>query len=165
MSRYSSLLSSPGGGFFTPLALIRIAFGLFFFASGFNKVFVPANQSIMLETITEAGIPFPQFMAVFVAACETVFGLLLAIGLLTRLSALVLLCISTVAFFTVGLHHIPPHINLLTWYSWLLYLPESGYILMAILLIVQGSGPWGVDRWIHQRIHQGDCAAPRVSRA
>jgi putative oxidoreductase len=165
MNRYLPVLSSPGGRCFAPLALIRIAFGLFFFASGFNKVFVPENQALMLETMIEAGIPFPAFMAVFVAACETVFGLLLAIGLLTRLSALVLLCISTVALFTVGLHHIPPHINLLTWYSWLLYLPESGYILMAILLIVQGCGPWGVDRWIHQRLHQGDSAAPGVSQA
>ena len=165
MSRYSALLSSPGGGFFTPLALVRIAFGLFFFASGFNKVFVPANQAIMLETITEAGIPFPHFMAVFVAACETVFGLLLAIGLLTRLSALVLLCISTVALFTVGLHHIPADLNLLTWYSWLLYLPESGYILMAMLLMVQGCGPWGLDRWIHQRLHEGDRPSQGVSQA
>jgi len=163
MSRYSALLSSPGGGFFTPLALIRLAFGLFFFASGFNKLFVPANQVLMLETITEAGIPFPQFMAVFVAACETVFGLLLTIGLLTRLSALVLLCISTVALFTVGLHQIPANLNLLTWYSWLLYLPESGYILMSIVLIVQGCGPWGVDRWIHQKLHQGDSAGHGVS--
>jgi len=153
MLRYSALLSSPGGRCFMPLALIRIAFGLFFFASGFNKLFVPENQAIMLETITAAGIPLPQFMAVFVAACETVFGLLLAIGLLTRLNALVLLCISTVALLTVGLHHIPPNLNLLTWYSWLLYLPESGYILMSILPMVQGCGPWGLDRWIHQRLH------------
>ncbi|WON75821.1 DoxX family protein [Serratia sp. UGAL515B_01] len=147
MSQYLSLLfRSPGNASFLPLTLMRIAFGLFFFSSGFNKVFVPANQAIMLETITEAGIFFPAFMAVFVATCETLFGLLLAFGLFTRLSALVLLVINLVALFTVGLHHIPSGLNLITWYSWLLYLPESCYILMCIMLIVQGCGPWGVDR-------------------
>jgi putative oxidoreductase len=151
MARCLSLFQSPGSTFFLPLTLMRVAFGLFFFASGFNKVFVPANQALMLETITEAGIPFPEVMSVFVASCETLFGLLLAAGLLTRLGALVLMIINLVALFTVGLHHIPGGINLLTWYSWLLYLPESGYILMCITLIVQGCGPWGIDRLIAQR--------------
>ena len=78
----------------------------------------------------------------------TLCGLLLAFGFLTRLGALVLMIISLVALFTVGLHHIPANLNLLTWYSWLLYLPESGYILMCLLLLVQGCGPWGIDRAI-----------------
>ncbi|WP_455845795.1 DoxX family protein [Pantoea agglomerans] len=151
MARCLTLFKSPGSAAFLPLTLMRVAFGLFFFASGFNKVFVAANQALMLETITEAGIPFPAFMSVFVASCETVFGLLLALGLFTRLGALVLLVISLVALFTVGLYHIPSDLNLLTWYSWLLYLPESSYILMCLMLIVQGCGPWGIDRLIAQR--------------
>lgn len=151
MPRFLNLFASPGGRVFLPLTLMRIAFGLFFFASGFNKVFVPANQAQMLETITEAGIFYPAFMAVFVASCEALFGLLLAFGFLTRLGALVLMIISLVALFTVGLHHIPANLNLLTWYSWLLYLPESGYILMCLLLLVQGCGPWGIDRAIAAR--------------
>ncbi|MDN5249848.1 MAG: DoxX family protein, partial [Alphaproteobacteria bacterium] len=114
-------------------------------------VFVPASQALMLETITEAGIPFPTFMAVFVASCEALFGLLLAGGFLTRLSALVLMIISLVALLTVGVHHIPAGLNALTWYSWLLYLPESGYILICMMLMVQGCGPWGVDRVIARR--------------
>lgn len=145
MSFLHRLLRTPAGATFLPLTLMRIAFGLFFFASGFNKVFVPENQALMLETITEAGIPFPAVMAVFVASCEMVFGLLLAAGFLTRLCALVLIIINFVALFTVGLHQIPDGLNLLTWYSWLLYLPESCYILMCLMLIVQGSGPWGMD--------------------
>ena len=69
MSRYLPLFNSPGGVASLPLTLMRVAIGLFFFASGFNKVFVPASQMMMLETITEAGIPFPALMAVFVASC------------------------------------------------------------------------------------------------
>ncbi|WP_343554827.1 DoxX family protein [Pantoea sp.] len=154
MARCLALFRSPGSYCFLPLTLMRVAFGLFFFASGFNKVFVPANQALMLETITEAGIPFPEVMSVFVASCETLFGLMLAFGLLTRLGALVLMIISLVALSTVGLHHIPDGLNLLTWYSWLLYLPESSYILMCVMLMVQGCGPWGIDRLIAQRCSQ-----------
>jgi len=99
----------------------------------------------MLETITDAGIPYPTIMAVFVSACETAFGGLLALGLLTRLSALVLMIISIVALLTVSIYQIPSGINPMTWYSWLFYLPESGYILIALTLIIQGCGPYGVD--------------------
>lgn len=147
-----ALFQTPGTRSFIPLAIMRITLGMFFFASGFNKVFMPENQAMMLETITEAGIPFPAFMAFFVAGCETLFGLLLAVGLLTRLSAMVLMIISLVALFTVGLHHIPANLNLLTWYSWLFYLPESAYIVICLLLVVQGGGPLSVDRPVAQHL-------------
>jgi len=152
MTYLLALFQTPGTRSFIPLAIMRIALGVFFFASGFNKVFVPENQAMMLETITEAGIPFPAFMAFFVASCETLFGLLLATGFLTRLSALVLMIISLVALFTVALHHIPANLNLLTWYSWLFYLPESAYIVICLLLIVQGGGPLSIDRSVAKRI-------------
>lgn len=151
MPRWFYLFRSPGSVSFLPLTLMRVAFGLFFFAAGFNKLFVTYNKALMLETMIEAGIPFPSVMAIVVAAFETVFGLLLAVGLLTRISALVLMIISLTALFTVGLHHIPGELNLLTWYSWLLYLPESSYILMSILLVIQGCGPLGLDRLIVRR--------------
>ncbi|KAA5971607.1 DoxX family protein [Pantoea sp. M_9] len=146
------LLSASGEKCSLPLTVARIAVGLFFFASGFNKVFVPANQQLMLDTLTDAGIFFPGFMAPFVAACEMVFGLLLAMGFMTRLSSGVLMIISLVALCTVGIHQIPENLNLLTWYSWLLYLPESGYILMCLFLLVQGGGPVAVDRVIARRL-------------
>lgn len=152
MTYLLALFQTPGTRNFIPLTIIRVALGLFFFASGFNKVFVPDNQALMLETITEAGIPFPEFMAFFVASCETLFGLLLAVGSLTRLCALVLMIISLVALFTVGLHHIPENLNLLTWYSWLFYLPESTYIVICLLLVVQGGGPLSIDRTVARRL-------------
>lgn len=152
MTYLQALFQTPGTRSFIPLAIMRIALGAFFFSSGFNKVFVPENQAIMLETITEAGIPFPALMAFFVAGCETLFGLLMAVGFLSRLCALVLMIISLVALFTVGLHHIPPDLNLLTWYSWLFYLPESAYIVICLVLIVQGGGPLSLDRFFARRL-------------
>ncbi|MNT28853.1 hypothetical protein D3C72_1645650 [compost metagenome] len=94
----------------------------------------------------EAGLPYPTFMATFVAGNEALFGFLLVLGLLSRLSASVLLVINIVALMTIGIHQIPADVTGLEWYSWLLYLPESVYILLCILISVQGSGPWGLDR-------------------
>lgn len=105
----------------------------------------------MLETIADAGIHFPAVMSIFVAICETLFGLFLAAGLLTRISALVLMIISLAALFTVELSQISGGIKI-SWYSWLLDLPQSGYVLMCVMLIVQGCGPYGIDRAIYRRI-------------
>lgn len=134
-----------------PLSIARIALGLFFFTSGFNKLFVTANQQLLLETLTDAGIPFPAVMAVFVAFCECVGGLMLAVGLLTRLNALILFIISTVALLTVGIHTIPQGLNGLTWYSWLLYLPESLYMLLSTLSIFYGGTRLSADSWLEKK--------------
>jgi len=91
-------------------------------------------------------------MAPFVAGCEMVFGLCVAVGFVTRLSSSALMTISLVALFTVGIHQIPESLNFLTWYSWLLYLPEASYILICFFLLVQGSGPFAIDHMILKRL-------------
>jgi len=126
-------------------ALLRLVLGTFFFSSGFNKVFTLHGQQVMLETITSAGVPFPSVMAIVVASFECFGGLLLAFGLLSRLWALALLVISTVALFTVGLGQIPGNINFITWYSWLFYLPEPLYIVIALTILIDGPGKFALD--------------------
>lgn len=133
------------------LFLYRVLIGLFFFASGYNKLFTEAGQAIMLETITKAGIPFPEYMAWFVASVELGAGALLAIGFLSRFSALALWVISFVAMIKVGIYSIPAGIDLLTWYSWLLYLPETLYMILLLVIVVQGSGTLGLDHLIGKR--------------
>ncbi|HDR9511003.1 DoxX family protein [Burkholderia cepacia] len=134
-----------------PLTLLRIAIGSFFFASGFTKLVVPANQAAMLETLTQAGIPFPQWMAPIVSGFEVLAGVLLTIGFASRLGALILATISLTALVTVGTRAIPPHLGAIAWYSWLLYLPEMLYLLVCFLICVQGSGPWSIDARLCRR--------------
>lgn len=140
-----------GGWRLFPLALARFSIGAFFFASGFNKMFMAANRELMLRTITDAGIPFPHVMAVVVTACELFGGLSLAFGLLARPAALVLLSISAVALLTVGVYQIPQGLDFISWYSWLMYLPEAGYILICLMICVQGGGPASADLAIHRK--------------
>ena len=62
------------------ILLARFAVGLLFLLSGAGKLFRSDRRETMLQTLREAGIPFPQFNASFVSVVEFVFGLLLVLG-------------------------------------------------------------------------------------
>lgn len=134
---------------YIPLVIMRVMFGLFYFTSGFNKVFVEANQQALLETLTQVGIPFASFMSPVVACCEMVFGLCLAIGFFTRVSALALFIISFMALLLVEINAIPSGVNLITWYSYLFYLPSVCYIVMSLVFIFSGSVRLSFDRFFN----------------
>ncbi|WP_148242060.1 DoxX family protein [Enterobacter asburiae] len=134
-----------------PVLLCRLVLGIFFFTAGFNKLFVPENQLLMVDTMTDAGIPFPALMAVVVAFLECTMGLLLTLGLFTRLSALILCIISTVALVTIGIYTIPQGLNLMAWLSWLFYLPETLYMVLCLLLITWGGTLYSLDGWLVKR--------------
>lgn len=121
--------------------LIRFLAGGVFFTEGVKKFLFAAQWgSGRFERI---GIPWPQFTGPFVGVVEIVGGLLLFVGLLTRLGALALLIDICVAIATTK---IP-------------ILVKSGFFAMedpartdysmlmstAFLLIV-GGGRWSLDR-------------------
>jgi len=114
---------------------IRISIGLFFLTTGYNKLFVETNQLIMLETIRSAGIPFPELMAPVVSAFEFIAGLFLVLGLLTQISAIILLFICITALITVGIYSIPQGIDLITWVSWFFYIHDLLYIFILLFII------------------------------
>lgn len=105
----------------------------------------------MLDTLHDAGIPFPAVMAVVVAFLECFMGMLLTLGLFTRFSALTLMIISSVALATIGIYTIPPGLNLIAWLSWLFYLPEALYIVLGLVLMSLGGTCYSVDGWLVKR--------------
>ncbi|SEB10692.1 putative oxidoreductase [Pedobacter hartonius] len=103
----------------------------------------------MLKTITNIGFPYPQFTANFTASNEAIFGLLLAIDLYTRFSAIVLNVILFTALFTFDIpNHIPKGLDIFTWYSYFLYLPQTLYILFLFISMTTGGGPASLDALI-----------------
>ncbi|EPT0357194.1 DoxX family protein [Enterobacter cloacae] len=138
-----------------PVLLCRLVLGVFFFTTGFNKLFVVENQLLMVDTMYDAGIPFPTIMAVVVAFMECSMGLLLTLGLLSRLSALVLFVISAVALVTIGIYTIPRGLNLMAWLSWLFYLPETLYMVLCLLPITLGGTICSLDGWLVKRWENG----------
>ncbi|MFZ0733660.1 MAG: DoxX family protein [Candidatus Sulfotelmatobacter sp.] len=77
--------------------LIRLAVGLIFFSQGILKY---TDPHMGVERFTRIGFPHPAFTAHFVGAFEIVCGLLVLIGLFTRLAAIPLLVIICTAIAT-----------------------------------------------------------------
>ncbi|MEM9981564.1 MAG: DoxX family protein [Bacteroidota bacterium] len=90
--------------------------------------------------VAEFGIPFsiaPYFFAWMGAASEAIGGLLLAIGLQTRLAAFFIACTMLVAIFFQKWGQG-------TWGM----LPAMGFLWVALYAMVHGSGKWGIDYFI-----------------
>jgi putative oxidoreductase len=80
------------------VVLIRLVVGWVFLSEGIQKFLFPAALGV--GRFAKIGIPDPQLLAPFVGACEILFGVLLIVGLLTRLSTIPLLIVIGVAIWT-----------------------------------------------------------------
>ena len=120
----------------------RVVVGLLFLISGGYKLFSPESAEKMRKTLTEAGIAAPRQTAVFVSACEFLFGGLLTIGLATPFAAGVLLIVSVVALLTVSIKEVKG-MQLLYRLSSLLSLPET--LLIVLLAWIAVHGPTGAS--------------------
>ncbi|WP_080778619.1 DoxX family protein [Chryseobacterium phocaeense] len=141
----------------------RICIGLFFFITGFNKLFHPVFQGYMLKTISSLGFSHPQFMADFVAFNEAFWGLLLLLGLLTRFSSLSLIVIMLVTLITKDLHSIPTELvpidpavgtqpmDGFTWLTYFFFLPQVLFIMLLGLFSLYGYKTFGIDGLIKRR--------------
>src|SRR5206468_3547573 len=105
------------------ILIARLAVGLLFFLSGRGKLFVLERREQMRQTLIAAGVPFPEFNALFVSAVEFVFGLLLILGAVTPLACVMLGGVMTVAIATTAIQNIKAA-SPLGWLSEFLYLPE-----------------------------------------
>ena len=86
MNNLDNLLSWLGR-FIQPflLLVLRLFFGWQFFQTGMGK-FEHIDQ--VIEYFATLGIPYPYFSAYLTAAVETIGGILLFVGLFTRIAAL-----------------------------------------------------------------------------
>jgi putative oxidoreductase len=73
----------------TAVILIRLMVGAVFFSEGVQKFLYPGE--VGAGRFAKIGIPYPDLMAPFVGVVEIVCGLLLIVGLLTRLAAIPLI--------------------------------------------------------------------------
>lgn len=82
----------------SPLLLFfRLFFGFGFFQAGYGKL---QNIPHFQEYLSTLSIPFPTFNAYFVAGVETLGGLLLIVGFLSRLISIPLVANMVVAYLT-----------------------------------------------------------------
>jgi putative oxidoreductase len=143
-----------------PITAVRVLIGIFFCISGGTKLLVPAQLTLMEQTLAQSHIPFPHFNAVFVSLVEFVCGGGLALGLLTPLCALMLVCVMVVAIATNRIQSIQAS-GVLPWLDDFLYLPEVLYVLILVWLIFSGPGRYSIDGLIARRagVERGPRAA------
>ncbi len=136
-----------------PILVARISLGAFFAISGWNKLFQEENRSSLIETMIEAGIPFPEFMSVFLASVECFGGIFLIVGLLSTFWSIALTIAMIVAITTVKIYHaIPTGLEPLDWLDYFLYLPQVMYVILFVWLIVTGPGRHSLDHIIARKL-------------
>ena len=83
------------------LTLLRVVLGIIFAYHGYLKLIVPGGFTGTVAFFTAIKIPLPLYSALVVSVVEFFGGLFLILGLLTKLSSILLIIEMLVAFFKV----------------------------------------------------------------
>ncbi len=119
-----------------PLLLARMSIGWVMAESGLGKV---SDFPQAVENFRGLGIPAPELQAPLAGISELVFGLILLVGLFTRIASIPLMVIMAVAIMTVKKADI-------TVVSDLLFFGETLFIVLLLVLLVRGGGVFSLDR-------------------
>lgn len=125
------------------LIFIRLAVGLIFLTQGILKYIDPRMGVLRFAKI---GFPYPDFTAHFVGTFEIAGGMLILIGLFTKIGCIPLLIIILTAIATTKIPE--------------LFRPNQGFwfmvsdartdfaMMMSLLFLIDiGAGSWSLDAW------------------
>ena len=118
------------------MLLMRVWLGVAMMTHGWPKV--SGNMVRFTAGVNEMGFPAPEVFAWVAALTEFVGGLLIALGLGTRINAVLIALTMFVAAF---IRHAPDPFGRKE-------LPIT-YIVMAIAILILGPGRYALDRLIH----------------
>ena len=127
------------------LLLIRILVGWVFVSEGIQKFLFPAQLGV--GRFEKIGIPSPHLMAPLVGTVEIVCGTLVLIGLFTRLAAIPLLAVISVAIATTK---IPMIAKSGMWSMLHEARTDFSMLLGLVFLLITGAGTWSLDARRHR---------------
>ncbi len=127
--------------------LPRIIVGLVFLSEGIQKYLFP--ELVGVGRFEKIGFTNPEFLAYFVASFEIICGVLILIGLLTRLASFPLIIIMTVALFTTK---IPILMEKGFWAMAHEYRTDFAMTMLLVYLLIYGAGEWSIDSKIYKQI-------------
>jgi uncharacterized membrane protein YphA (DoxX/SURF4 family) len=132
------------------ITLNRIAVGTFFMLSGYHKLFNAERHRTIVAELNALGVPAVGFNQWWVPMVEFIAGAAVLIGFLAPLAALGLLVIIFVAIATSGRKRIKLYkpIDESDRIDDWLYLPETLYAFMLIMIVSAGAGPYSLDALI-----------------
>ena len=132
------------------ITLNRIAVGAFFMLSRYHKLFNAERHRTFVDELKALGVPAVGINQWRVPLVEFIAGGAVLIGLLAPLAALGLLVIILVAVATSGRQRIKlikPIDEADRIDDWL-YLPETLYTVMLIIVVSAGAGSYSLDALI-----------------
>lgn len=121
--------------------IIRLMIGAVFLSEGIQKFLFA--EKLGAGRFEKIGLPNPDFLGPFVGAFEITCGLLVLLGLFTRLSAIPLLIIMLVAMFATKMQL---YIDNGFWSMLHDSRTDWSMFLGSIFLIVKGGGRWSLDQ-------------------
>jgi putative oxidoreductase len=127
------------------LLLIRIFWGWQFAESGWGKLH---RLDKVTEFFTTLGIPAPAINAYFVTGLELIGGVLLLVGLGSRLVALLLAVDMIVAYITADREAL---FSIFSDPGKFYAAAPYTFLFASILILVFGPGRWSLDAWIAGR--------------
>jgi len=126
------------------LLLIRLYWGWGFFQTGRGKL---SNIAQPTEFFQSLGIPFPHAQAILVGTTECIGGLLLLLGLLSRLASIPLTILLIVAYLTADIAVVK---NILGDPDKFLAADEFLFLFVVLLVLLFGPGKFSID-WLFNR--------------
>lgn len=127
------------------ILLLRLGMGIAIASHGYQKLFSDRMPGF-IDTVSKLGLPVgqPSTMAHVAAWSEFGGGILIVVGLLTRVSALMILGTMTVAFFVAGSGQ--PFSERELAYC---------YLVMAATLLLTGPGRFSLDAAVELAVRRG----------
>ncbi len=124
-----------------PTFICRLAVGLIFLSEGLQKYITP--DAAGTGRFTKIGFSYPSFWAYFTGTFEIICGILILLGLRTRLAAIPLLIIMIVAFISTK---IPILMDEGFWNFAHEYRTDFAMTMLLIYLIIYGGGNRSIDK-------------------
>jgi len=118
--------------------LARVTVGWVFATTGWGKL---NNLQKVIDYFSDLGIPYPQIQAPFASANEFVCGVLVLLGLATRVASIPLIVVMLVAIRTAQWENVDSTAALLGLVEW-------SYIVIFAWLAIAGPGPVSLDALI-----------------
>ncbi len=123
-----------------PPLLTRLSIGYMFYITGKGKLL---HLDSTTQFFAKLGIPFPHINAIMAASTECFGGLLIMVGLCTRLASIPLAFVMVIAIATAQMgqvHSLGDFVGL----------SEVAYMLIFVWLAIAGPGKVSLDHWLRK---------------
>ena len=123
--------------------IIRLIVGIVFLSEGIQKFLFPAIRGA--GRFEKIGLPFPDFLGSFVGTFEILCGILILIGLLTRIASIPAFIIMVIALATTKFEILS---NDGFWQMMHSSRTDLAMLLGSLFLMIKGGGKWSFDKML-----------------